>query len=411
MISMQNNLKFIEGGGVTTAEGFLASGVHCGIRKNKSKLDVALIVADRECSAAATCTTNKVKAAPIVMTIDHLQNGKARAVLVNSGCANACAPGGMEAAKATVDAAAAAMGTQPDEFIVASTGVIGVTLPADKIISALPELADTLSRDGTGAAEAIMTTDLFMKTAAVSFTLGGKTVKLGGIAKGSGMIHPNMATMLAFLTTDCAIEPALLQEALKTSTDRTYNRISVDGDTSTNDMAAILANGAAGNPIIAEKGEDFEIFRQALDAVNLKLAKDIAKDGEGATKLITCSVTCAPSEEVAVLVGKSVISSSLVKAALFGADANWGRILCACGYSGAEFEPTLVDIAFSSPAGKIAVCKSGAGLDFDEEVAKKVLSESDVTIEICMNDGTHSAETYGCDLTYDYVKINGDYRS
>jgi len=409
-IYMQGNIEFMQGG-ITAPEGFLASGVHCGIRKNKAKLDVALIMADRMCAAAAVYTVNKVKAAPILLTMENLKDGKARAVLVNSGCANACAPGGMEAAKATIDAAATATGLQPADFIVASTGVIGVALPADKIIGSLPQLVQELSTDGTNATEAIMTTDTFMKATAVSFTLGGKIVKIGGITKGSGMIHPNMATMLTFLTTDCDISTELLQEALKTSTNRTYNRISVDGDTSTNDMAAILANGAAGNAKITEKNADYEIFQAALDAVNLKLAKDIAIDGEGATKLIICNVTGAASEEVAVLAGKSVISSSLVKAALFGEDANWGRILCACGYSGADFDPNKVDIAFSSAKGCIDVCENGAGLSFDEEIAKHVLSERDITIEINLNNGSYSAETYGCDLTYDYVKINGDYRS
>jgi glutamate N-acetyltransferase/amino-acid N-acetyltransferase len=397
--------------GVTAAPGFLAAGVHAGIRKNKDKRDLALIVADRECAAAAVYTLNKVKAAPIWLTMEHLQNGRARAVLANSGNANACASGGMEAARATVEAAAKATGLKPDDFIVNSTGVIGQPLPAAIMVAAMPALANALSADDKDAAEAIMTTDTFPKTAAVRFALGGKTVTLGGMAKGSGMIHPNMATMLAFLTTDCHIRPDLLQKALRVSAGRTYNRISVDGDTSTNDMTAILASGAAGNPVINAENEDYHTFLAALDAVNLILAKEIARDGEGATKLLTCRVTDADSEENAVALAKSVISSSLVKAAMFGADANWGREMCALGYSGVDFDPNKVDIAFSSSAGQIKVCEKGAGLAFDEELAKEILSLKEIVIEVTMRSGSFEAEAYGCDLTYDYVKINGDYRS
>jgi len=403
-------MKFITGG-VTAVPGFMASGVHCGIRKNTSKLDLALIMADKDCAAAAVYTTNKVKAAPIWLTMENLKNNRARGIIANSGNANACAPGGVEAAKKTLDAIAAETGLSPEDFIVNSTGVIGQPLPVDAIVAAIPNLVKSLTTDGMPVAEAIMTTDTFSKQAAISFTLGDKQVALGGIAKGSGMIHPNMATMFAFLTTDCDIAPDLLQEALSASVDLTYNCISVDGDTSTNDMTAILASGTAGNPAITKKGGDYEIFVQALNALNLKLAKDIARDGEGATKLITCSVVGASTHENALGIAKSVIASSLVKAAMFGSDANWGRVLCAMGYSGADFDPSHVDVAFSSPAGMIPVCKKSEGLPFDENLAKEILSQEEVAIEITLFEGDSKAKAYGCDLTYDYVKINGDYRS
>jgi glutamate N-acetyltransferase/amino-acid N-acetyltransferase len=404
------DLEFIEGG-VTAVPGFLASGVHCGIRKNRTKRDLALILADRPCAAAAVYTTNKVKAAPIRLTMKNLEDGHARAFLANSGNAIACTPNGEHAANATVEAAAKALGLAPADFIVNSTGVIGQPLPYGAMVAAMPELAAGLSADTAPAAEAIMTTDTFPKTAAVRFELAGKTVTIGGIAKGSGMIHPNMATMFAFLTTDCAISPALLQEALRLSASRSYNRVSVDGDTSTNDMNAILASGAAQNPLIAEKGEGYAAFLAALDAVNLKLAKDIARDGEGATRLLTCRVSGAADEDTAAMLAKSVISSSLVKAAMFGADANWGRVLCAMGYSGAAFEPKAVAVAFSSKAGRVAVCENGAGLAFNEETAKGILVQDEIVIEISIGAGNFEAEAYGCDLTYDYVKINGDYRT
>ena len=407
---MSKNFKEVPGG-ITAAPGFLASGVHCGIRKNRDKRDLALIVADRECAAAAVYTTNKVKAAPLYLTMENLKNGRARAILTNSGNANACAPGGYEAAKTTVAAAAKAAGFKPEDFIVNSTGVIGQSLPVDAMTAAMPELAKNLSPDGCAAAEAIMTTDTFAKTFAVQFTIGGKAVTLGGMAKGSGMIHPNMATMLAFLTTDLSIAPDLLQEALRASAACTYNHISVDGDTSTNDMTAILASGAANNPLINTKNDDYFIFLDALNAVNLKLAKDIARDGEGATKLITCRVEGAADEETAVQLAKSVIASSLVKAMVFGADANVGRVLCAMGYANADFNPDTVEIFFKSAAGEVTVCQNGLGLTFDEGLALKILQEKEITIGISLHMGTQSAEAYGCDLTYDYVKINGDYRT
>ena len=404
------NIQFISGG-ITAAGGFSASGIHCGIRRNKSKRDLALILADRQCAAAVVVTTNHVKAAPIHLTLQHLKDGYARAILVNSGNANACAPGGTEAAKKCVDAAAAELGIKPEDIIVNSTGVIGQPLPVQTITDAVPALVGALSADSCPAEEAIMTTDTFPKSVAVQCIIGGKPVIIGGIAKGSGMIHPNMATMLAFLTTDCAITPALLQEALRDSANRTYNRISVDGDTSTNDMTAILASGTAGNAEITQKGADYDAFLAALNAVNLDLAKKIARDGEGATKLIICNVSGASNEQTAAVLAKSVISSSLVKAAMFGEDANWGRVLCAMGYSGAKFDTTTVDVAFSSDAGCVAVCKQGMGLEFDESLAKAILSQNEVAIEIALHEGNAAAEAYGCDLTYDYVKINGDYRT
>ena len=408
---MQNQITFIQSGSVVSVPGFKASGVHCGIRKNKTKRDLALIMADSMCNAAAVYTTNKVKAAPISVTMNNLKNGKARAILCNSGNANACAPGGMEAARAMVNAVADELQIDPTDIIVNSTGVIGVPLPVDVITAGVPKLVQNLSTDGGPVKEAIMTTDTFPKNCAVQVVIDGKTITIGGIAKGSGMIHPNMATMLAFLTTDCNISSELLQEALRTSAARTYNCVSVDGDTSTNDMSAILANGAAGNTLICSKDANYNAFLEALNAVNMHLAKEIARDGEGATKLIVCRVTGAACEENALVLAKSVISSSLVKAAMFGEDANWGRILCALGYSGAEFNPNTVDVAFSSQDKQVYVCKQSTGLLFDEEIAKSILSQKEITIEVDLHNGTSTAEAYGCDLTYDYVKINGDYRT
>ncbi len=403
-------MKYLDGG-ITAAPGFTAAGVHCGIRKNKSKRDLALIMADVDCAAAAVYTTNRVKAAPIYLTMEHLEDGRARAILCNSGCANACAPMGLENARLACEAAARATGLDTEDFIVNSTGVIGVPLPVQKMEAAMPALAAALSRDGAAAAEAIMTTDTCKKEAAVQIQIGGKTVIVGGMAKGSGMIHPNMATMLAFLTTDCAITPDMLHEALLESTRRTYNRVSVDGDTSTNDMSAILASGTAGHPQIEWKNDDYTLFVHALDAVNMQLARAIARDGEGATRLIVCRVQNARSEETAERLAMSVIASSLVKAAMFGADANWGRVLCAMGYSKAPFRPESVDVAFSSDAGRVSVCRQGAGLSFDEERAKQILLQDEVVIEVDLHEGTYTVESYGCDLTYEYVKINGDYRT
>ncbi|MCL2198503.1 MAG: bifunctional glutamate N-acetyltransferase/amino-acid acetyltransferase ArgJ [Defluviitaleaceae bacterium] len=401
----------LSSGGITAVPGFKVSGVHCGIRKNRDKRDLALIVADKMCAAAAVYTTNEVKGAPLILTMEHLKNGKARAILCNSGNANTAAPNGLSAAMEMTKAVADELKIKPEDIIVNSTGVIGVKLPVDAIVAGVPKLVKSLSRDNIPAAEAIMTTDTFPKSWAAQFEISGKKVTIGGIAKGSGMIHPNMATMLSFLATDCAISSEMLQKALKESTRISYNQVSVDGDTSTNDMCAILASGTAKNPPINSEGEDYEKFLEALNLINLKLAKDIARDGEGATKLLICRVNGAKTQEDAARLSKAVISSSLVKSAMFGSDANWGRELCAMGYSGAGFDPSRVDIGFSSSMGDIQVCKQSTGLDFDEEIAKEVLSEKEITIEVGLSDGKYSAEAYGCDLTYDYVRINGDYRT
>lgn len=399
-------------GGVCAAKGFMAAGIHAGIRKNQSKRDLALIVADCDCSAAALYTTNRVKAAPIYVTMQNLERGTARAIVANSGNANACAPGGEENAKRVCAAVSKALGIRADEIIINSTGVIGVPLNPEPIEAAMPALASALSRYGSDdASAAIMTTDTIPKQAAVEVMISGKKVTVGGIAKGSGMIHPNMATMLGFLTTDLAITSDMLHAALSESNRITYNRISVDGDTSTNDMVAILASGMAGNPQIEWKDTDYRVFVEALNYVNGKLARMIARDGEGATKLVSCLVRGARDEECAEKLAMGVISSSLVKAAMFGSDANWGRVICAMGYSKAPFHPDKVDVSFISSEGEIAVCRDGAGLEFDEEPAKKILSQKEVQILVDVNDGFFEAEAFGCDLTYDYVKINGDYRT
>lgn len=406
-------MKLISGG-VTAAKGFRAAGVHAGVKAGSSadKNDLAMILCDTEASAAGVYTMNRVKAAPIYVTMEHLENGSARGIIANSGNANACAPLGHENAVKMCEAAASATGLRPEDFIVCSTGVIGQTLNVSVIENACPTLASLLSRDGSGdAAAAIMTTDTKKKEIAVSFELGGKEVRLGGIAKGSGMIHPNMGTMLCFLTTDCAISPDVLQDALYEVTKVTFNRVSVDGDTSTNDTCCILASGAAENQLIDWKSEDYDVFYGALKFVCTELAKKIAGDGEGATKLVTCTVSGSRSDEAAEKLAMEVIRSSLVKAAMFGADANWGRVLCAMGYSKAPFRPECVDVSFASAAGSIAVCKAGEGLEFDEELAKKVLSQDEVEIQVNVNEGEHSVTAWGCDLTYDYVKINGDYRT
>ncbi len=406
-------MKLISGG-VTAAKGFRAAGVHAGVKAGSSadKNDLAMILCDTEASAAGVYTMNRVKAAPIYVTMEHLENGSARGIIANSGNANACAPLGHENAVKMCEAAASATGLRPEDFIVCSTGVIGQTLNVSVIENACPTLASLLSRDGSGdAAAAIMTTDTKKKEIAVSFELGGKEVRLGGIAKGSGMIHPNMGTMLCFLTTDCAISPDVLQDALYEVTKVTFNRVSVDGDTSTNDTCCILASGAAENQLIDWKSEDYDVFYGALKFVCTELAKKIAGDGEGATKLVTCTVSGSRSDEAAEKLAMEVIRSSLVKAAMFGADANWGRVLCAMGYSKAPFRPECVDVSFASAAGSIAVCKAGEGLEFDEDLAKKVLSQDEVEIQVNVNEGEHAVTAWGCDLTYDYVKINGDYRT
>ena len=399
-------------GGVCAAKGFSANGVHCGIRKNQGKKDLSLIFSSVPCSAAAVYTTNLVKGAPLTVTKKHLSNGIAQAVICNSGNANTCNANGTEIAEKMSALAAKALGISSEDMIVASTGVIGQPLSIDPIAAGLPELVAGLSPEGgKAAAEGIMTTDTVMKEVAVEFTLGGKTCHLGGIAKGSGMIHPNMATMLVFLTTDAAITPAMLQKALSGDIAGTFNMLSIDGDTSTNDMVTVLANGLAGNPTVDAEGEDFTAFMKALNSVTIALCRKIAGDGEGATKLLECKVSGAADLDTAKTVAKSVICSSLLKAAMFGADANWGRVLCAIGYSGANVDVNKVDVAFHSAAGTVEVCKNGAGLDFSEEFAKKVLLEKEIEILVELNSGEFSSTAWGCDLTYDYVKINGDYRT
>ena len=404
-------MRVIEGG-VCAAKGFTANGIHCGIRKNHSKKDLALILSCVPASAAAVYTTNLVKGAPLTVTKNHIANGMAQAVICNSGNANTCNANGIEIAEAMSDLVAKQLDVEASDVIVASTGVIGQPLSIDPIAAGLPALAEGLSENGgKAAAEAIMTTDTVMKEVAVEFTVGGKTCRIGGIAKGSGMIHPNMATMLVFLTTDCAIAPDMLQKALSGDIANTFNMISVDGDTSTNDMVTILANGMAGNETITAEGADFTAFMKALNTVTIALCRKIAGDGEGATKLLECKVTGATDLATAKTVAKSVICSSLLKAAMFGADANWGRVLCAIGYSGAAVDVNKVDVAFRSAAGTIAVCKNGAGVPFSEEIAKQILLEKEIEILVELNSGDAASTAWGCDLTYDYVKINGDYRT
>lgn len=396
-------------GGVTAAQGFSAGATHCGIKQGSQKNDTAVIYSETPCTAAAVYTKNRVQAAPIQVTREHLKDQHAQAIIVNSGNANACAPDSLENANREAAACAKMLGLPETDIIVCSTGVIGQRLNIECIEENLHTL--TLSPNGSdAAAEAIMTTDTVQKSAAVSFTFNGKTCHLGGICKGSGMIHPNMGTMLCFLTTDCSIDGNVLQTLLLKAVQKSFNRVSVDGDTSTNDTCCILANGVAGNETIM-RAEDAASFYEALEAVCITLARKIAADGEGASRLITCTVSGAGDEDTAEGLAKAVCKSSLVKAAMFGADANWGRILCAMGYSGQTFDPEAIDVAFSSSAGTIAVCKSGRALDFDETLAKQILLESEVTIQITLYDGDVSVTAWGCDLTYDYVKINGDYRT
>ena len=404
-------LKIIEGG-VCAAEGFTAAGIHCGIRAGKTKRDLSLIVSDTPASAAAVYTKNLVKGAPLAVTRRHIADGVARAILCNSGNANTCNADGEMVAEQMSALAAAALGIAASDVVVASTGVIGQRLSVAPIAAGMPALVAALSRDGSDtAAEGIMTTDTVKKEIAVEFTVGGVTCRLGGIAKGSGMIHPNMATMLVFLTSDVAIAPALLQRALSGDVDKTFNMVSVDGDTSTNDMVVILANGRAGNPAITEDGEDFAAFMTALNTVTTYLCRRIAGDGEGATKLLECKVTGALDTAVARVAAKSVICSSLVKAAMFGADANWGRVLCALGYAGVPINASGVGVSFRSAAGEIEVCREGAGVPFSEEKAKEILLCEEIEILVTLSDGEGEATAFGCDLTYDYVKINGDYRT
>ena len=404
-------MKIISGG-VCAAQGFTANGIHCGIRKNRTKNDLALIYSSVPATASAVYTTNLVKGAPLIVTKKHIENGVAQAVICNSGNANTCNANGVEIAEKMSELIASELKINKDDIVVASTGVIGQPLNIEPIKNGIPSLVKGLSSDGSlSAAHGIMTTDVAVKEVAVEFNVGGKVCKIGGIAKGSGMIHPNMATMLVFITTDVNISKEMLDKALKSDIQNTFNMISVDGDTSTNDMVSVLANGLSGNEKIVSDGEDFDAFMKALNTVNVCLCKGIAADGEGATKLLECSVSGAKELSIAKTVAKSVICSSLTKAAMFGADANWGRVLCSIGYSGADVNVNKIDVAFKSIKGEILVCKNGSGVDFSEEKAKEILLEKEITILVNLNDGEYSSKAWGCDLTYDYVKINGDYRT
>ena len=403
-------MKIINGG-VCAAQGFSASGIHCGIRKNKGKKDLALIYSECKATCASVYTTNKVKGAPLTVTKENIKDGYAQAVICNSGNANTCNANGIEVAKTTCDLIAGELGISPADIVVASTGVIGQPLDITPIKEGIPSLVSSLGNNSEDAAEGIMTTDTRLKQIAISFEIDGVECKIGGIAKGSGMIHPNMATMLVFITTDCKISSDMLQLALSTDIKKTFNMVSVDGDTSTNDMVSILANGKAGNKEITAQGESFDAFMKALNTVTVYLCQKIAGDGEGATKLLECTVEGAKDEDNAKVMAKSIICSSLVKAAMFGSDANWGRILCAIGYSGADVDVNKVDVAFKSSKGEIDVCKNGAGVEFSEEKAKEILLENEIMIKVQLGDGEGSATAWGCDLTYDYVKINGDYRT
>lgn len=406
------NIKFINGS-ITTPKGYLASGIHCGLKKNSLKKDLALIYSEVPAVGAGVYTHNKVKGAPLYITKEHLSNKKARAIIINSGNANTCnGDDGLLKAKKMASLQAKELGLKVDEVLVASTGVIGVPLNIDAIKNGIPLLTGKLSVEGcSDASSAIMTTDTFKKECCVEFEIEGKKVTIGAMAKGSGMIEPNMGTMLSFITTDVLISPELLDEALKSTVNISYNRVSVDGDTSTNDMVIILANGLAQNPIIITKDKNYEIFLNALGLLNIALSKKIAKDGEGATKLIECKIIGAKTEEDGVLFAKSVINSSLVKTALFGSDANWGRILCSLGYTNADFNPNKVNVYFQSSNGSIIVCKDGASVYFDENKAREILLQDEILIKVELFMGNHEVSAWGCDLSYDYVKINGDYRS
>lgn len=398
-------------GGVCAAKGYTAGGVHCGIRKNQSKKDLALIVSEKKAAAAAVYTCNLVKSAPIKVTKANLADGYAQAVICNSGIANTCRAEGVEMAERMCKAVENTLGIPAGDVIVGSTGVIGAPLPIACIESHMEDLKAALGDHSSEAEAAIMTTDTVPKEFAVEFDVDGVTCRMGGIAKGSGMIHPNMATMLVFITCDAAITPEMIQKALSANVKTTFNMVSVDGDTSTNDMVSVMCNGMAGNPEITGAGSGYDAFDAALNAVMTALCKKIAADGEGASKFLECTVSGADTYEAAAEAAKSVICSSLFKAAMFGADANWGRALCAIGYSGADVDVEKVAMTFKSAAGEIPVCKNGAGLDFDEDLAKKILTETDIEILISVGDGPYQATAWGCDLTYDYVKINGDYRS
>lgn len=401
-------------GGVCAAKGYKANGLNCGLNPNPDKNDLGLYVSDVDAKTAGVYTTNKVKGAPIIVTKSHLEatGGMSRATIMNSKNANTCNADGVEKAELMCELAARELNLKPEEVLVASTGVIGQILPIEPIEKNIRALADGITYDGNErAATAIMTTDTVKKEYAVEFELDGKVCRLGGMAKGSGMIHPNMATTLNFITTDADVSSKMLQKALSEIVKVTYNCLSIDGDTSTNDMVILQANGLAGNSEITCENEDYEIFKEALYKVMSELTKMLAKDGEGATKLLECTVRGAKNTEYAIIVAKSVIRSPLLKCAMFGADANWGRVLCAIGYAEADFDIDRVDVDFRSKAGVLPVCRNGAGVPFSEEKAKEILNEEDIFIDVNLNDGDAEAKAWGCDLTYEYVKINGDYRS
>lgn len=398
--------------GVVAAKGFTANSVYCGIRTHQSRNDLALIYSEVPCTAAAVYTTNKVKGAPILVTRDHIRNGKAQAVVINSGNANTCNADGIAVAESMSAVCAGELGLKPDDIVIASTGVIGQPLPLGPIMSAMPALCTGLSdTKGTASACAIMTTDTHPKEYAVSFIVDDCICTIGGMAKGSGMIKPNMATMLSFVTSDVSISSACLKQALTEVADDTFNMIDIDGDTSTNDTFAVLCNGLAGNAEITEQDDNYQAFKTALYDVCMHLSKMLAKDGEGATKLLTCVVKQAPSMKDAKTIAKAVIGSTLLKCAMFGRDANWGRILCAIGYADAGYDIHKVDVDLISSAGSVSVCREGHGIPFDEDLASKVLSKDEITLDVNLNDGQCQAIAWGCDMTYEYVKINGEYRT
>ena len=403
-------MKQIEGG-ICAAKGFTANGIHCGIRKNKDKRDLSLIFSEKRAATACVYTKNLVKGAPLEVTKQNISDGYAQAVICNSGNANTCNANGRDIALQMCALCSKELSISENDIVVASTGVIGQPLDITPIASGIPELVKGLGSNGSAAAEGIMTTDTVEKQISFSFEINGSECRIGGIAKGSGMIHPNMATMLVFVTTDCAISPAMLQKALSADVETSFNMVSVDGDTSTNDMVCVMANGMAGNTEITAEGADYDAFCHALNSVTVHLCRLIAGDGEGATKLLECNVAGAKDDETAKTVAKSVICSSLLKAAMFGADANWGRVLCAIGYSGACVDVNKIDVAFQSSAGSITVCVNGSGIDFSEEKAKEILVEKEIKINVDLKSGESKATAWGCDLTYDYVRINGDYRT
>ena len=404
-------MKFVEGG-VCAAQGFKSNGIHCGVRKNRDKKDVALIVSDVLCNAAGVYTTNLVKGAPLIVSKEHLKNGKAQAIICNSGNANTCNANGIEIAEGMANLVEKAMGISANDVIVGSTGVIGMEMSLEPFENGIDELVAGLAYNkSSDANQAIMTTDTKEKSVAVEFELDGKICHVGGIAKGSGMIRPDMATMLVYLTSDVAISSKMLEQLIKEDVKDSFNMVSVDGDTSTNDMLVLLANGLAGNKEIVSENKDYLVFKEALAMCTQKLCKMMAKDGEGATKLVECEITGAKDVQNAKIIAKSVIMSNLVKAAMFGSDANWGRVLCAIGYSGADVDINKVDVDFVSSKGSVPVCRQGSGIPFDEDTAKVVLLEDEILIKVTLGDGNASATAWGCDLTYDYVKINGDYRT